>query len=358
VLHVDATHGIVQSDIRGRYSGGGLIVNIQNLTTSLQFIAAALAVPAGAAGLYSAYHNYFSPEVLCQELRNSTLVTLEKNIPTEAKRTLLRTEAAQFESKCGEVEPETNMVFKVALQELEKPAPPRGSQRAAGQQQQRPVAPANLGAPQVGAPQVGAPQAVAPQAVAPQTAAPQATAPQATAGATASLAPSAPPASWAAPPAPAVVGSPGPALSAAAAQPAPTRGTLAPGPAAVASPTPAVAPAGTAGAPAGPAVASLGSLTRFMRPVRGWVAIEVRKPGKATEAFFSGYPVDGQSLPRPGIVLTAMAFRPIWSEPQGQGPIDPTRLQGRVKVGECVRVITTAASLGRQWAEVEPAACP
>jgi hypothetical protein len=108
----------------------------------------------------------------------------------------------------------------------------------------------------------------------------------------------------------------------------------------------------------GPAVASLGPMTRFMRPVRGWVAIEVRKPGKVTEAFFSGYPADGQSLPPPGTILTAMAFRPIWSEPQGQGPIDPTRLQGRIKVGECVRVLATAASLGRQWAEVEPSACP
>jgi hypothetical protein len=333
-----------------------LIVNIQNLTTSLQFIAAALAVPAGAAGLYSAYHNYFSPEVMCQELRNSTLVTLEKNIPSEAKRALLRTEAAQFESRCGEVEPETSMVFKAALQELEKPAPLRGSQRSAGQQQQRAVGAVNLaaqlGAPQVGAPQVGAPQVGAPQAVAPQASAPQVAAPQAAPGATASLAPAAPPSVWPPAPAAAVVGSQAPALAAAAAQPAPARGNLAPGPgvAAVASPGPAVAPPG-------PAVASLGSLTRFMHPVRGWVAIEVRKPGKVTEAFFSGYPADGQSLPPPGTVLTAMAFRPIWSEPQGQGPIDPTRLQGRIKVGECVRVLTTAASLGRQWAEVEPSAC-
>jgi hypothetical protein len=329
-----------------------LIVNIQNLTTSLQFIAAALAVPAGAAGLYSAYHNYFSPEVMCQELRNSTLVTLEKNIPTEAKRTLLRTEAAQFESRCGEVEPETNTVFKVALQELEKPAPPRGSQRSGGQQQQRPVAAANP-AVQLGAPQVGAPQAVAAQAAAPQVAAPQA-AP----AATASLAPAAPPSLWPAAPAATVVGSQ--ALAAAASQPAPARGNLAPGPGvtAVASPGTVVAPPGPAVAPPGPAVASLGSLTRFMHPVRGWVAIEVRKPGKVTEAFFSGYPADGQSVPPPGTVLTAMAFRPIWSEPQGQGPIDPTRLQGRIKVGECVRVLTTSASLGRQWAEVEPSACP
>jgi hypothetical protein len=99
-------------------------------------------------------------------------------------------------------------------------------------------------------------------------------------------------------------------------------------------------------------------MARFTRPVHGWVAIEVRRGGKPAEAFFSGYPADGQSLPPPGTILTAMAFRPIWSEPQGQGPIDPTKLQGRIKVGECVRVIGTAASLGRQWAEVEPSACP
>jgi hypothetical protein len=121
---------------------------------------------------------------------------------------------------------------------------------------------------------------------------------------------------------------------------------------------PAMQPAAKSTLAPGPAVASLGPMTRFMRPVRGWVAIEVRRPGKVTEAFFSGYPADGQSLPTPGTILTAMAFRPIWSEPQGQGPIDPTRLQGRIKVGECVRVLTTAASLGRQWAEVEPSACP
>jgi hypothetical protein len=331
-----------------------LIVNIQKLTTTFQFIAAALAVPAGAAGVYSAYHTYFSPEVICQDLRNSTLATLEKNIPTETKRALLRTEATQFEAKCGEVEPETSMVFKAALQELETPAPARGARRSADEQRQRPVAAANLaaqlGAPQVGAPQMGAPQPVAPQPVAPQPAAPQAAAPQATPAATASLAPSAQPSQRPAPPVTAVVGSQGPALAAAASQPVPARGNLAPGPAAV-SPGPAVASPG-------PAVASLGPMARFTRPVRGWVAIEVRKPGKVTEAFFSGYPANGQSLPPPGTVLTAMAFRPIWSEPQGQGPIDPTKLQGRVKVGECVRVVTTAASLGRQWAEVEPAACP
>jgi hypothetical protein len=321
-----------------------LLVNIQKLTTSLQLIGAALAVPAGAAGVYSAYHNYLSPEVICQELRNSTLVTLEKNIPTEAKRVLLRTEAAQFETKCGEVEPETNMVFKVALQELDKPAPPRGSQRSEKQQQQRPVATASL-APQSGA-QMGAPQAGAsqPNASQPNASQPSASQPSASQPVTPAATASVPAATQQAPwPATAPVQSQAPSLAGAAFAPAVQ---------------PAIPPAAKSNLAPGPAVASLGSLTRFMRPVRGWVAIEVRKPGKVTEAFFSGYPADGQSLPPPGTVLTAMAFRPIWTEPQGQGPIDPTRLQGRVKVGECVRVLTTVASLGRQWAEVEPSACP
>jgi hypothetical protein len=315
VLRVDATHGIVDGDIRV----GGLIVAIEKLTTSLQLVGAALAVPAGIAGVYSAYHNYFSPEVRCQEMRNTTLVTLEKNIPTEAKRALLRTDVAQFQAKCGEVEPETAMVFQVALQELDKPAPaPKAAQKPGAQ----PRPPAALAA-----------------------------------AATTPAGPAAPPSAMASPPASATPAWPATAAPvAAAAPPAP----VAAAPAAVQPAAPAVQPAAPARpnlAP-GPAVASLGPMARFIRPVRGWVAIEVRKPGKVTEVFFSGYPADGQSLPPPGTVLTAMAFRPIWLEPQGQGPIDPTKLQGRIKVGECVRVLTTAASLGRQWAEVEPAACP
>jgi hypothetical protein len=300
-------------------------VHIEKLTTSLQFIGAALAVPAGIAGVYSAYHSYFSPEVRCQEMRNSTLVTLEKNIPAEAKRALLHTDVGQFQAKCGDIEPETAMVFQVALQELEKPAAvaaPAPAQKPAQKPQARPA---------------GAP-ALAAASTTPVT---QPTAPAAPAWPTA--APSAPV-------------SAGPAAAAPVSPVPPT-------PAARTAAAPALQPAAPPMQPAarlapGPAVASLGPMARFTRPVHGWVAIEVRRPGKVTEAFFSGYPADGQSLPPPGTILTAMAFRPIWSEPQGQGPIDPIKLQGRIKVGECVRVLTTAASLGRQWAEVEPSACP
>ncbi len=303
-------------------------MHIEKLTTSLQFIGAALAVPAGIAGVYSAYHSYFSPEVRCQEMRNSTLVTLEKNIPAEAKRALLHTDVGQFQAKCGDVEPETAMVFQVALQELEKPAAPAvvpaASAPKPAQKQARP-APALAAASTTPVPADIAP---APAAPAWSAAAPSAQLPTPP-----SSAPAAPVAQAAAP-------------------------TVRPAARAIPPAAPAMQPAARPNLAPGPAMASLGPMTRFMRPVRGWVAIEVRKPGKLTEAFFSGYPADGQSLPPPGTVLTAMAFRPIWSEPQGQGPIDPTRLQGRVKVGECVRVLTTAASLGRQWAEVEPSACP
>jgi hypothetical protein len=244
------------------------MLNIEKLTTSLQFIGAALAVPAGAVGLYSAYHNYFSSEVICQQMRNSTLTTLEKNLPADAKHTLLRKEVGEFEAKCAEVEPETNTIFQVALRDLEKPAtPPRAAQKSAAAS--RPVAVTALAAP------------------------------------------------------------------------TPTEPVTTAGPAAVA------APAAAAVIPALPS-----------HPVHGWVAIEIRKGGKVAEAFFSGYAATGQSLPGAGTVLTAMDFRPIWSEPQGPGPNDLTKLQGRIKVGECVRVVGTRPSPGRQWAEIEPTACP
>jgi hypothetical protein len=249
-------------------------MNIEKLTTSLQFIGAALALPAGAAGVYSAYHTYFSPEVACQEMRNATLVTLEKNIPAEAKRALLRKEASQFEAKCGEVEPESNTIFQVALQELDKPAPARSASRGPR----------------------------------PASSEKSPTLPRTEAAAAAIV--------------------PAPAPAAAASSPGP-----------VASAAPAAAPAGGQG---------LG------RAVHGWVAIEIRKGGKVTEAYFSGYAATGQSLPAAGTVLTAMAPRPIWAEPQGPGPNDPAQLQGRIKVGECVRVVGTRGTPARQWAEVEP----
>jgi hypothetical protein len=282
----------------------GSIMNIEKLTTSLQFIGAALALPAGAAGVYSAYHSYFSPEVVCREMRNAALITLEKNIPAEAKRVLLRKEASEFEAKCGDVEPESNTIFQVALQELDRPAPARSTPRAP-----RPPSPEK--------------SAAVPRAE------------PATASVVAAGAPAA------------AVSNPGPVAAA--------------------------APAGAPDGSQGQGLVARGLVTRGLvtrglvtqglvtqglgRAVHGWVAIEVRKGGKVTEAYFSGYAATGQSLPGAGTLLTAMAVRPIWSEPQGSGPNDPTQLQGRLKVGECVRVVGTRGSPARQWAEIEPAPC-
>ena len=317
-------------------------MNIERLTTSLQFLGAALALPAGAAGVYSAYHTYFSPAVACQEMRNATLTTLEKNIPVDAKRALLRTEVGQFESKCGEIEPETVVVFQVALQDLDKPAP-HASKNPPGAKSQGMT------------PQAMQAQVMQAQAMQGQASAQQATAPQP---------PAAPPpgpaaaAAW--PPA-----APAPARTNSAAANSPAANSPA-NPGAIASLSaagPALMAAGSTPASAAamrvnPAPAGAPRPPGVSHAARGWVAIEVRRPGKVTETFFSGYPADGQSLPAAGTLLTAVAFRPIWSEPQGQGPIDPTKLQGRLKSGECVRVLGTAASLGRQWAEIEPAVCP
>jgi len=42
----------------------------EHLVKLLQMTAAALAIPAAAAGTFAAYQSYFSPDVTCQKLRN------------------------------------------------------------------------------------------------------------------------------------------------------------------------------------------------------------------------------------------------------------------------------------------------
>ena len=53
------------------------------------------------------------------------------------------------------------------------------------------------------------------------------------------------------------------------------------------------------------------------------------------------------------LLLVAMASGAAPESNQG----DLTKLQGRIKAGECVRVVGTRGSPGRQWAEVEPSLC-
>jgi hypothetical protein len=91
------------------------IMNWQKLTSVLQIVGAALGIPAAAGGTYSVYRNYFAPTANCPALRSSLLETMDRSIPVETKRTLMRKELAEFSAKCGAADPDAIAVFTVAL---------------------------------------------------------------------------------------------------------------------------------------------------------------------------------------------------------------------------------------------------
>ncbi len=119
-------------------------MNWDNLVKIMQLTGAALAIPAGAAGVYSAYRSYFSADVACQNLRGTIVATMEKNIAADAKRVLLRKDIATFEKDCAAIDPDAKAIFQAALQELERPSAAAGP--GAGTGPQRPAFPglANL----------------------------------------------------------------------------------------------------------------------------------------------------------------------------------------------------------------------
>lgn len=81
----------------------------------VQVIAAALGIPAAAAGSYSAYKAYFLNEDVCQRLKASILVTMEKNLPVDTKHTLLRNDVTEFDKLCAKTDPEARAIFDAAL---------------------------------------------------------------------------------------------------------------------------------------------------------------------------------------------------------------------------------------------------
>jgi hypothetical protein len=239
--------------------------HLEKSTKLLQFLGAALAVPAAAGGVYSAYTSYFSTDAVCESLRNTTLAILDKNVPVEAKRVLLRQDATKFEAKCSASDPEAAAIFQAALRELDETAPNPAPNAAVGPGRTAPV--------------------------------------------------------------------PGPA------RPAPSAARTSPGPTQTASLAP-------------------GAAMEMQHSVHGWVALLSRAKGKVMDVYFEGFPPEGPSPPESGKVLSALGWRPIWSEPLGPGPADPGKLAGRLKLGECVRVVATRNGGGRLWAEIDPVACP
>src|SRR5215475_13457426 len=102
-------------------------MNWDKHTGVLKFIGALLAIPAAGAGAYSAYHTYFSSEVVCQSLRSSILLAIDKNIPADAKYRLLRRDVTEFERKCADSDPDGLAIFQGAMLQLQSPAPAAGA---------------------------------------------------------------------------------------------------------------------------------------------------------------------------------------------------------------------------------------
>jgi hypothetical protein len=69
----------------------------EHLVRLLQITGAALGIPAAAAGTFAAYQSYFSTDVTCQKLRNDIIGIMERNVPPETKRSLLKKEVTEFD---------------------------------------------------------------------------------------------------------------------------------------------------------------------------------------------------------------------------------------------------------------------
>jgi hypothetical protein len=89
----------------------------ENLVRVLQIAGAALSIPAAAAGTFAAYQSYFSADVTCQKLRSNIVATLERNVTTETKRSLLRKDVAEFDKLCAEADPDAKAIFHAVLED-------------------------------------------------------------------------------------------------------------------------------------------------------------------------------------------------------------------------------------------------
>ena len=81
------------------------------LVTMLNVCGVLLAVPAGAAGLYTTYLASFSSEGTCRALRSSILSALEKDVDATVKQALLRKDVAEFEHSCALGDPEAKALI-------------------------------------------------------------------------------------------------------------------------------------------------------------------------------------------------------------------------------------------------------
>ncbi len=98
----------------------------EKATNIFQLIGALLGIPAAAAGAYAVYRSHFSADVACQGLRTTILLAIDKNLPAEAKRTLLQKDVGQFANSCASLDPDAHAIFQSVLRETENPRPAPG----------------------------------------------------------------------------------------------------------------------------------------------------------------------------------------------------------------------------------------
>jgi len=89
----------------------------ENLIKLLQIAGAALGIPAAAAGTFAAYQSYFSIDVTCQKLRNDIIGIMERDVPADTKRSLLKKGVTEFDKLCGEGDPDARAIFQAAMSE-------------------------------------------------------------------------------------------------------------------------------------------------------------------------------------------------------------------------------------------------
>lgn len=89
----------------------------EHLVKVLQITGAALGIPAAAAGTFAAYQSYFSTDVKCHRLRNDIIGVMERSVSPETKRSLLKKDVTEFDTLCGEADPEARVIFRAAMSE-------------------------------------------------------------------------------------------------------------------------------------------------------------------------------------------------------------------------------------------------
>ena len=281
-----------------------------------------MGIPITLAGIYTVYRTFFTAEVACQQLRNSVLSTLERNIGAEMKRELVRRDVTEFEKRCGHLDPDARSIFLAAIDVT--PDEIRAAQQAAQQSN----ALAN-NAPQPAPASQGA------------TLSQVTTAPMASADNRPQSLPRQP-----------LPGSFDVAIAAPASQGAqPTRSLPRP------QSLPPAAPGLSGGNPPVQSGATFGVAaleTPEMR--RGWVALGRRDTRQYADANFDGYAISMSSLPPAGTLLTARWPVPVWPNPV-EGRNDLKGALALMRPGRCARVVATRVGPDRLWAEVTPSAC-